>query len=42
LPLMTKNIYKDQKFYIDVAAYNELDGFRNIQTGIKLFFPPAQ
>lgn len=42
LPLMTKNIYNDQKFYIDVAAYNELDGFRNIQTGTKLFFPPAQ
>ena len=42
LPLMTKKIYNDQKFYIDVAAYNELDGFRNVQTGTKIFFPPAQ
>jgi hypothetical protein len=42
LPLMTKTIYSDLKYYIDVAAYNELDGFRDIQTGTKLFFPPTK
>lgn len=42
LPLMTKKIYNDQKYYIDVAAHNQLDGFRNIQTGSKLFFPPVE
>jgi hypothetical protein len=42
LPLMTKNIYNDLKFYIDVATYNGLDGFRDVQTGTKLFFPPAK
>jgi len=42
LPLMTKNIYNDLKFYIDVAAFNGLDGFRDVKTGTKLFFPPAK
>ncbi len=42
LPLMTKNIYNDLKFYIDIAAFNGLDGFRDVKTGTKLFFPPAQ
>jgi len=41
LPLMTIKIYNDQKYYIDVATYNRLDGFRNIQTGTKLSFPPT-
>jgi len=41
-PLMTKKIYKDQKYYIDVAGYNRLDGFRNIATGTKIFFPPTE
>lgn len=40
LPLMTQKIYNDQKYYIDVAARNQLDGFRNVATGTKLFFPP--
>jgi nucleoid-associated protein YgaU len=41
LPLMTKKIYNDKKYYIDVAAYNRLDSFRNIQPGIKILFPPT-
>jgi hypothetical protein len=42
LPVMTKKIYNDKKYYIDVATYNELDGFRNIETGTKIFFPPTE
>jgi Contractile injection system tube protein len=41
LPLMTKKIYNDKKYYIDIANYNQLDGFRNIASGTKLFFPPT-
>jgi len=40
IDLMTKGIYKDQKYYINVAAVNELDGFRELATGTKIFFPP--
>jgi len=42
LPLMTKKIYNDKKYYIDVAVFNKLDGFRNIKTGSKLYFPPTK
>jgi hypothetical protein len=42
LPLMTKKIYNDQKYYIDVAAFNQLDGFRNVPIGSKIFFPPLE
>jgi hypothetical protein len=42
LPLMTKKIYNDKKYYIDVAAFNRLDGFRNVPTGIKILFPPTK
>jgi hypothetical protein len=42
LPLMTKKIYNDNKYYIDVAKHNRLDGFRNIQPGIRILFPPTE
>lgn len=42
LPLMIKTIYNDVKYYIDVAACNKLDGFRDVKTGTRLFFPPAK
>jgi hypothetical protein len=41
LPLMTKKIYNDNKYYIDVAMHNRLDGFRNIAPGTKILFPPT-
>ncbi|MDI3319783.1 LysM peptidoglycan-binding domain-containing protein [Pinibacter soli] len=42
LPLMTKKIYNDQQYYLDVAAFNGLDSFRNVPTGTKMFFPPLK
>ncbi len=42
LSLMTKNIYNDQKYLLPVAAFNQLDGFRNIKTGTKIYFPPVE
>jgi len=40
LDLMTKKIYSDQKYIIQVAEANRLDGFRKIKAGTKIFFPP--
>jgi hypothetical protein len=42
LPLLTNGIYKDQRYYIDVAATNRLDSFRRIVPGIKIFFLPLK
>lgn len=40
LPLMAFHIYGDPKYYIEVARVNGLDGFRQLQTGTRLIFPP--
>ncbi|UGQ48174.1 CIS tube protein [Massilia endophytica] len=40
LPNMCFQIYGDPKHYPGVAAYNELDNFRALQSGMVLYFPP--
>lgn len=40
LTLLTKTIYNDQQYYIDVAAFNKMDGFRKNIPGSSIFFPP--
>lgn len=40
LSLMTREIYNDQQYYINVAAFNKMDGFREDSAGIKIIFPP--
>jgi hypothetical protein len=42
LDLMTQKIYSDQQYLLQVAAFNKLDGFRKINTGTKIFFPPIE
>ena len=42
LALMTKEIYNDQQYYIDIANFNRLDGFRKLNSGTELFFPPVK
>lgn len=42
LDLMTHKIYSDQHYLLQVAAFNKLDGFRKINTGTKIFFPPIE
>ncbi len=42
LPLLVKNIYNDQRYYIDVAGFNKMDGFRKINDGTEIKLPPAQ
>lgn len=41
LSLMTQKIYNNQNYYTDVAAVNKLDGFRQIKSGTRIFFPPV-
>ncbi|MBL7740221.1 MAG: LysM peptidoglycan-binding domain-containing protein [Chitinophagaceae bacterium] len=42
LPLVTKEIYQDQQYYIDVAGYNKMDSFRKIKPGTAIAFPPVE
>lgn len=39
LDLITKLIYDDAQYIIQVAASNRLDGFRKIKPGTKIYFP---
>lgn len=41
LPLLCYRIYGDSKYYMQVAAVNKLNNFRNIREGEDLFFPPV-
>lgn len=40
LPLMCYRIYGDAKYYIEVARFNNLNDFRNLNEGMQLKFPP--
>ncbi len=40
--LLAQNVYRDEKYYIDVAKANHLPGFRKIKEGTTLKFPPLK
>ena len=42
LSLMTYKIYRNQRHMLQVAAFNHLDGFRNITPGTRISFPPEE
>jgi len=42
LPLMAYRIYGDSKFYLEVAKVNEIENFRDLPIGKKIFFPPIK
>ncbi|WP_132056074.1 CIS tube protein [Pseudocnuella soli] len=42
LPWMCYNIYGDPRYYLQVAAANQLSNFRNLVVGDELFFPPVE
>lgn len=42
LPLMAKQIYKDERYYLAVAQANNLIQFRNLSAGQRIFFPPIK
>jgi hypothetical protein len=42
LPLMCFRIYGDMSHYLDVAGYNNILDFRNLETGAWIAFPPLK
>jgi hypothetical protein len=42
LPLMTNSIYGDPRYYISVARANNLNNYRRLKPGQKIFFPPLK
>lgn len=40
LPLISKSVYGDSKYYIEIAKINGLKNFRNIPAGTELILPP--
>jgi LysM repeat protein len=40
LPLLSKEIYGSANHYLWIAQQNQLDDFRNLMPGQRLFFPP--
>ena len=42
LSLITHRVYKDPKFYIQVAQQNELDTVRHLKAGSTLYLPPLK
>lgn len=41
LPMMARAIYGNPALYIQLARYNGLDDFRNLQAGQEIVFPPV-
>jgi len=42
LPIMCREIYGSESYYLKVAKANRLDDFRNLKPGQELFFPPIE
>ena len=42
LLLLCDKFYKDSSYYLQVAQINNLQGFRNLEPGTKLKFPPLR
>ncbi len=42
LALMAYRIYKDTKYYLEIAKVNGLTNFRQLRTGQKVSFPPIE
>jgi|GEM_PF-843466 len=39
---MSREVYGDSKYFVQVAEYNDLINFRNIKPGTQLIFPPLK
>lgn len=42
LPALCQKFYGDVSYYTDVAAFNKLNNFRQLETGMQLIFPPLR
>jgi Contractile injection system tube protein len=40
LPLLCFQIYQDSKYYFEIARFNRLNDFRNLEPGREILFPP--
>jgi len=41
LPLMCQTIYDSPAYYLQVARFNNLVDFRNLEPGTEIIFPPV-
>jgi hypothetical protein len=42
LPNICNTMYGDPSYYLEVAAYNQIVNFRNLEPGTKLYLPPLK
>jgi Contractile injection system tube protein len=42
LPALCLQVYDDPSYYLDVARANQIDNFRKLKPGDKIFFPPLE
>ena len=40
LPLLTRDIYGTESYYLEIARFNKLKNFRSLIPGSKIYFPP--
>jgi Contractile injection system tube protein len=40
LPLLCFQIYQDSKYYVEIARFNRINNFRNLEPGRQILFPP--
>jgi len=42
LPILCKEIYGNNKYYLQIAAINGITNFRRLKPGMKIIFPPIE
>lgn len=42
LPSLSFKVYRDPKYYLEVAKHNRLNNFRSLKQGTRLAFPPIE
>ncbi|MEM7365521.1 MAG: LysM peptidoglycan-binding domain-containing protein, partial [Pseudomonadota bacterium] len=42
LPMMCYRVYKDSRYYLEIARINDLTDFRVLEPGMELMFPPVE
>lgn len=42
LPMLCYEVYEDASYYLKIAEVNQLDGFRELEPGQRLVFPPLK
>ena len=42
LPLISKDVYGETSYYLEIARINGLKNFRNLEAGTELILPPIE